>query len=95
MCVNFLSNFNYFITMNNKTGLAVVALLGGALIGGTLGLLFAPDTGERQRRKIKVALERHGVKLAKEEFNKLVDELKNICKKDEVDDDPAADYDVE
>ncbi len=90
-----MSNFNYFITMNNKTGLAVVALLGGALIGGTLGLLFAPDTGERQRRKIKVALERHGVKLAKEEFNKLVDELKNIGKKDEVDDDPAADYDVE
>ena len=90
-----MSNFNYFITMNNKTGLAVVALLGGALIGGTLGLLFAPDTGERQRRKIKVALERHGVQLAKEEFNKLVDELKNIGKKDEVDDDPAADYDVE
>ena len=90
-----MSNFNYFITMNNKTGLAVVALLGGALIGGTLGLLFAPDTGERQRRKIKVALERHGVKRAKEEFNKLVDELKNIGKKDEVDDDPAADYDVE
>ena len=81
--------------MNNKTGLAVAALLGGALIGGALGLLFAPDTGERQRRKIKVALERHGVKLAKEEFNKLVDELKNIGKKSDIDDDPAADYDVE
>lgn len=81
--------------MNNKTGLAVAALLGGALIGGALGLLFAPDTGERQRRKIKVALERRGIKLAKEEFNKLVDELKNIGKKSDIDDDPAADYDVE
>lgn len=80
--------------MNNKTGLAVAALLGGALIGGALGLLFAPDTGERQRRKIKVALERRGIKLAKEEFNKLVDELKNIGKKDEVED-PSEDYDVE
>ena len=69
--------------MNNKTGLALAALLGGALIGGTLGLLFAPDTVERQRRKIKVALERHGI------------ELKNIGKKDDIDDDPAADYDVE
>lgn len=81
--------------MNNKTGLAVAALLGGAIIGGALGLLFAPEPGERQRRKIKVALERHGVKLAKEEFNKLVDELKNIGKKSDIDDDPAADYDVE
>ena len=81
--------------MNNKTGLSVAALLGGALIGGALGLLFAPDTGERQRRKIKVALERHGVKLAKEEFNKLVDEIKSIGRKADIDDDPAADYDVE
>ena len=83
--------------MNNRTGLAVFALLGGALIGGTLGLLFAPDTGERQRRKIKVALERHGVNLAKEEFNKLVEELKNIGRKDNVidEDDPVNDYDVE
>lgn len=83
--------------MNNKSGIAVAALLGGVLIGGTLGLLFAPDTGERQRRKIKVALERHGVKLAKEELNKLVEELKNIGRKDDVidDDDPVNDYDVE
>ena len=64
-----------------KNGIAIaVSLVGGALIGGALGLLFAPEPGERQRRKIRVALERHGLKL-KEEFNKLVEEIKNITRK--------------
>ena len=79
-----------------KSGIAIaVSLVGGALIGGTLGLLFAPEPGERQRRKIKVALERHGVRLAKEEFNKLVEEIRNIGKKGDVDADPAVDFDAE
>lgn len=88
------NHFKFYFDMKN--GFAIVtSLLGGALLGATLGILFAPDTGERQRRKIKVALERHGVKLAKEELNKLVEELRNIGKNRDSDDDPAADFDVE
>jgi len=78
-----------------KNGFGILAsLLGGALVGGLIGLLYAPESGERQRRKLKVILERHGVKLAKEEFDKLVEELKNLGKKG-AEPDPAVDYDVE
>lgn len=79
-----------------KNGIAIAAsILGGALVGATLGVLFAPEPGERQRRKIRVALQRRGIKLGKEEFEKLVDELKNIGKKGSSEPDPAVDYDVE
>lgn len=82
-----------------KRGLEFLGtLMAGALVGGTVALLFAPDTGERQRRKIKVILERHGVRLAKEEYDKLVEELRStFCrsKSDAGECDPAQDYDVE
>jgi len=82
-----------------KRGLEFLGtLMAGALVGGTVALLFAPDTGERQRRKIKVILERHGVRLAKEEYDKLVEELRStFCrsKNDASECDPAQDYDVE
>jgi len=82
-----------------KKGLEIAStFLVGAVVGGTVALLFAPDTGERQRRKIKVILERHGIRLAKEEYEKLVDELKstfNRSKGEGADLDPVQDYDVE
>lgn len=82
-----------------KRGLEFLGtLIAGALVGGTVALLFAPDTGERQRRKIKVILERHGVRLAKEEYEKLVEELRStFCrlKGESSECDPAQDYDVE
>ena len=71
----------------------VAAFLGGAIAGAAIGLLFAPEKGEDQRAKIKEALEKRGIKLDKDSFDKLIDEIKNIGKKKEVA--PVEDFDAE
>jgi len=55
----------------------LAALLGGAIIGGTLGVLFAPESGDETRKKIKEALEKRGIKLSKNDLDDLVDEIKS------------------
>ncbi|MBR2631568.1 MAG: YtxH domain-containing protein [Bacteroidaceae bacterium] len=80
--------------MTKGDGFALAAaFIGGAVAGAAIGLLFAPEKGEDQRAKIKAALEKRGVKLDKESFDKLVDEIKNLGKKKEVV--PAEDFDAE
>lgn len=80
-----------------NNGLATaVAFIGGALVGAAAGILLAPEKGEDQRKKIKEALEKRGVKLSKEEFNKFVDDIKKIVKKDDgVIPSEELDFDVE
>jgi len=53
------------------------AFLGGAMIGGALGVLFAPESGDETRRKIMEALEKRGIKLSKADMDDLVDEIKS------------------
>ena len=69
------------------------AFVGGAIAGAAAGLLFAPEKGSDQRAKIKEALEKRGVKLDKESFDKLVDEIKSLGRKKESV--PAEDFDAE
>lgn len=80
------------MTKNNGLALAA-AFISGAIAGAACGLLFAPEKGEDQRKKIKEALDKYGVKLSKDQFSKLVDDIKSIGKKKEAV--PAEDYDAE
>lgn len=76
-----------------KTGWTILtAFIGGAVLGTTTGLLFAPEKGENQRRKIKETLNKYGIKLGKDELNCLVDDIKSI---NNPDDNPFVDLDAE
>lgn len=83
--------------MTKSDGIAMtIAFAGGALLGAAAGLLFAPEKGVDQRRKIKEALEKRGVKLSKEDFNKFIDDIKTIGrKKDGIIPSEELDFDVE
>ncbi|MCH8534923.1 MAG: YtxH domain-containing protein [Flavobacteriaceae bacterium] len=39
--------------MSDNTGNTLIALLTGAAVGATLGLLYAPQSGEKTRKQIK------------------------------------------
>lgn len=62
-----------------KTGWTILtAFIGGAVLGTTAGLLFAPEKGEDQRRKIKATLNKYGIKLGKDELDCFIDDIKSI-----------------
>lgn len=83
-------------TMATKNSIALAAaFVSGAVIGAAAGILFAPEKGEDQRKKIKDALEKSGVKLNKEELNKLVERVKNAVTPGAKENVPNEDFDVE
>lgn len=57
------------------------AVLGGAAVGATLALLFAPEKGEDLREKIAQYLREKGVCLKKDKMDELVDEIAEELKK--------------
>ncbi len=59
----------------------VLAVIGGALVGASLGLLFAPKKGDDLRDDILAYLKEKGVNLKKSKLDKLVDELQEEIKK--------------
>lgn len=61
--------------MSNNTGNTLLALLTGAAIGAGVGILFAPDKGEKTRGKIK-----EGYKDAEKDLKKKFDILSKDVK---------------
>lgn len=53
----------------------LAAFLGGAAVGATLGVLFAPEKGEDTRAKIADILRKKGIRLNRNEMENLVDEI--------------------
>lgn len=51
------------------------AFLGGAIVGCTAALLFAPEKGEDLRAKICDLIRRKGIKISDAEVDELVAEL--------------------
>lgn len=59
----------------------VLAVVGGALVGASLGLLFAPKKGDDLRDEIMGYLKEKGVNLKKSKLDRLVDELQEEIQK--------------
>lgn len=51
------------------------AFLGGAIVGCSAAILFAPEKGEDFRERIVKILKRKGIKISDEEVDALVAEL--------------------
>lgn len=66
---------NLLIMCNTKG--VVAALIGGAVLGAGVALLFAPEKGSVQRKKIADVLSKYGIKLKKKDLDDLVEDLKD------------------
>lgn len=53
----------------------VLAVIGGAVAGAAVGLLFAPEKGKDTREKIAKLLREKGVQLKGKKMDELIDQI--------------------
>lgn len=62
--------------MSNNLSL-LYAFLGGAILGASVAILFAPEKGEDLRNRIKDMLKKKGLCCCDSELDRLIEQLTN------------------
>jgi len=62
--------------MNDMKYLSLIyGFLGGAIVGASLALLFAPESGKDMRKRIKELLKKKGIDFSDDEVEQLVNQI--------------------
>lgn len=64
--------------MSNNTGNTLIALVTGALVGASLGILYAPQSGKKTRKQLKKEAE-NAKKVLEDKYEEVVSQLTDFA----------------